>query len=316
MGDLRELGQWCPITLLPTFYEIIAKALAARLKPFMDALVEEEQRGFVAGRSIADNLFLFREAKWHVYASRQKVTFLQLDYSKAYDRMEWFYLFVVLRALGFRRNFIQWVEILCKDATARLIINGEISRALGLGKSVHQGCPLVPYLFVLAADLFLLMMKAHPDIKGLELPGDRELKAMAVADDSQVVFATTAKSLDAYAMVIRIFCLFSGMLVNWLKTIAICCPTAGITLQGLLSHVRSLQLGEAHKYLRVDHEAGGEDKCIGPQLVSKLHKKCQQLQSPFHSLAARVVIVNTPSCRLSYGTIWLCGCLRRGSIKP
>lgn len=82
------------------------------------------------------------------------------------------------------------------------------------------------------------------------------------------------------------------MLINWAKTIAICSPAPILALPGDLNCVQVLQEGEVHKYIGVEHEASGEDRCIGPQLVSKLRKKCQQIQSPFHSLAARVVLLN------------------------
>lgn len=67
----------------------------------------------------------------------------------------------------------------------------------------------------------------------------------------------------------------------------------GLQLPGELSHVRVLQLGEVQKYLGVEHEASGEDRCIGLQLVSKIRNRCQPVQSPFHSLAAQIVLLNS-----------------------
>lgn len=292
-GDLRLVEQWRPITLLPIFYKLIAKALSMRIRPFMDSWVEEEQCKFVSDRTITDNLFLFREAKWHAYASKQEVKFLQLDYSKAYDRLEWHFLHASLRQMGMGPKFCRWVEILCMEATAVVIVNGDLTRALRLLRSVRQGCPLAPYLFVLAADFFLLLVKSNTNIKGLLPPTGQELRALAVADDSQVISVTTLISLNACSWVIQIFCTISGMRINWSKTVAICSPQPCLTLPGDLHHVRVLQVGETHRYLGVEHEATGEDKCIGLQLVTKVRKRCQQLQSPFHTLAARVVILNS-----------------------
>lgn len=42
------------------------------------------------------------------------------------------------------------------------------------------------------------------------------------------------------------------------------------------------------------------DITIWAQLIEKLTKKCAQVQSPFHSLAARVVIVNS----VLMGQLW------------
>lgn len=120
----------------------------------------------MAGRTIADNLLLFLEAKWHAYATQREMTFLQLDYSKAYDRMEWHFLHIGLQKLGFGPVFCRWVRILCEDAGAEIIVNGDLTRLIKLFRSVRQGCPLAPYLFVLVTDLFLILVKANGNIKG------------------------------------------------------------------------------------------------------------------------------------------------------
>lgn len=95
-----------------------------------------------------------------------------------------------------------------------------------------------------------------------------------MADDSQLVSDTTIISLNACVVVIITFCLLSGMKVNWAKTIAICCLLPGIRLPGELQHVWVLAEGETHRYMGVEHEAAGEDRCVGAQLVTKMRKKC------------------------------------------
>lgn len=57
------------------------------------------------GRSITDNLLLFREAKWWAYHHQIPTMFLLLDFSKAYDRIEWRYVQAALKALGFSPKF-------------------------------------------------------------------------------------------------------------------------------------------------------------------------------------------------------------------
>lgn len=43
----------------------------------------------------------------------------------------------------------------------------------------------------------------------------------------------------------------------------------------------------------MESEGCAEDVSIGVQLEAKLRKTCQRVQSPFHSLAARVILVNS-----------------------
>lgn len=52
----ESILNWRPISLLTTIYKIVTKAMARRIGPFMDGRVNLEQRGFVSGRCILDNL--------------------------------------------------------------------------------------------------------------------------------------------------------------------------------------------------------------------------------------------------------------------
>lgn len=66
-GDLRIVEQWRLIIFFTLLCKLIVKGLVIRIRSYMDGWVESEQRGFVSGWTIADNLLLFREVKWYVY---------------------------------------------------------------------------------------------------------------------------------------------------------------------------------------------------------------------------------------------------------
>lgn len=138
---------WRPISLLTTFYKIIAKVLADCIAPFMDSWMFPEQRGFIRGRCILDNLMLVREAKAYVNRTKTPVVFMALDFSKAYDRVSRKFLQQCLQQYGFGSNFWCWVSILCEEAGAKVIVNGDMTQQF-----VRQGCPLAPLLFVLLTD--------------------------------------------------------------------------------------------------------------------------------------------------------------------
>lgn len=267
-GDLTSTDQWWPISLLTTLYKAIAKALALRLQGSLDQWLGLEQRGFTAGRSIVDNLLLFREAKWWAYHHHLPVVFLLLDFSKAYDRIEWKFLQATLRQLGFGCKFRRWVKILSQAANGRIVINGRLSRLFWLLRSVRQGCPLAPTLFVLATDLMVRMIKLNVHIKGLIDPVGKELKLSVFADDTLNMIMRELATLVALMAMLELFCLLSGLRINWEKTVAISCPD-NLPLPGPCSHIKVLQAGETAKYLGFPGSPNKEDV----QVAAYVHKK-------------------------------------------
>lgn len=93
-----------PISLCNVSYKLISKVLANRLKVFLPNIIDENQRAFVLGRLITDNIILSSEvfhAMRNNKARKKGIMALKLDMSKAYDRVEWDYLACVLINMRF-----------------------------------------------------------------------------------------------------------------------------------------------------------------------------------------------------------------------
>jgi hypothetical protein len=48
-----------------------------------------------------------------------------LDFEKAFDRIEWDFLFTALTKLGFSNTWVRWVHTLYHEASSTIRINGE-----------------------------------------------------------------------------------------------------------------------------------------------------------------------------------------------
>ena len=77
---------------------------------------------------------------------------LLIDYEKAYDMIEWGFIMTMLEALGLLIHYCRMVSILLFGAKATVEINGVRSEFFSLTRSIRQGCPLSPSLFVIASD--------------------------------------------------------------------------------------------------------------------------------------------------------------------
>jgi hypothetical protein len=221
-GDHAKIENWRPITLLGSMYKILAKTLAMRLQVFLPNIIRPGQTSFVEGRSIFDNTFLAQEAQDWAEESNQDPVLLLLDFEKAFDRIEWSFLFEALAKLGFCPQWIRWVSSLYGSASSAIKFNGMEGSPFPLARSVKQGCPLSPYLFILAMDVLGHMLDdPRFGVEGLGLSGDGKITDQTFVDDTALYVRGTRENMERTQKVLDIFCKASRAKINWNKSCAI-----------------------------------------------------------------------------------------------
>ncbi|CAM2106947.1 unnamed protein product [Caretta caretta] len=110
-GDLRDLRNWRPVSLLSTDYKIVAKAISLQLGSVMADVVHPDQTYTVPGRSIFDNLFLVRDLLELGRRDGLSFALLSLDQEKAFDRVDHGYLLSTLQVFGFGPQFLYALAI-------------------------------------------------------------------------------------------------------------------------------------------------------------------------------------------------------------
>lgn len=85
---------------------------------------------------------------------------LKLDMMKAFDRVSWEYLKILLHTFGFSDFFTCIILNHLSATTLVLLINGQPSSTFRPYRGVKQGDPLSPLLFILASEGFSRGLKA------------------------------------------------------------------------------------------------------------------------------------------------------------
>lgn len=125
-----------------------------------------DQTGFIQNRSPFDNV---RRLFNIIYASGRDnfpTVAVSLDAEKAFDCVEWPYLFEVMNRMNFGLTFINLVRMLYRRPRAQIQTNNDISSTISLSRSTRQGCGLSPLLFALAIEPLAIVIRSHPSIRG------------------------------------------------------------------------------------------------------------------------------------------------------
>lgn len=211
---------YCPLSLLNVDTKIFAKILA----PLMTTLVGPEQAGLVLGQSLTHNL---RTAFGVIQNTNQdtKVAAIFLDAEKAFDSMEWHFMWMVLEHMGLGPIFLRLIRTLYAFPTAS--VGSEVTTPLAISRGTRQGCLLSPLLYVLVAEPLACAMREYHSHRGIRFP-EYNLILLTCADDTLLYVRDPDQNVSPVLQEVVKFGTFSGLKINWTKSMIF--PLTPVTL--------------------------------------------------------------------------------------
>ena len=103
-GDREDIKNWRPIALTNTDSKIFSKIMASRIGIVAQRIISDSQYGFIPNRFIWDNIHLVNNI---TESKGNNGALLFLDQEKAYDRVNWSFLKLVLDTVKFPKIFIE-----------------------------------------------------------------------------------------------------------------------------------------------------------------------------------------------------------------
>uniref|UniRef100_A0A803PYN6 Reverse transcriptase domain-containing protein n=1 Tax=Cannabis sativa TaxID=3483 RepID=A0A803PYN6_CANSA len=253
----HSLKDFRPISLCTTFYKIISKTLANRLKVVLDKIISPNQSAFISGRIIFDNILLANEVV-HTINNRKngKVGWaaLKLDMSKAFDRVEWDFLQSLMYHFNFPVKFVSNIMKCLTTATISFSVNGEVCGKVFPTRGLRQGDPLSPYLFILCSEgLFALLHHSQCQgvLKGVAISRTApSLTHLLFADDSLLFCTATPSSCEALNLALHTYSQASGQLINFDKSSILFSPNTQANVRDMFMHtLRMVDKPFISKYL-------------------------------------------------------------------
>ena len=215
--DPLDCSSYRPISLLNVDFKILSKLLALRLEWVLPTIISPSQTGFISGRHSFSNLRQLFNVIYNSSPSTTQEALISMDAQKAFDMVEWNYLFYTLERFGFGEQFIAWVKLLYSSPLASIRTNCDQSEYFQLHRSTRQGCPLSPLLFAIAIEPLSIALKANPLITGITRYG-LESKVSLYADDLLLYVSNLHVSVPAALATLKSFGRISGYRLNLNKS--------------------------------------------------------------------------------------------------
>ncbi|MCO5573426.1 hypothetical protein L7F22_027197 [Adiantum nelumboides] len=196
--------------------------------------------------------------------------------------------------MGFSDAWIRGISALYRSASSSVTVGGHVGRTFQLSRSVRQGCPLAPYLFLLVAETMSDFIRAQqPALRGLLMPvaDGPDLIDQEYADDTLLFLHHSHDVLDAIQYALEVFCVASGARISWDKSYGILAGSDDIPTWGP-GDFTWLGPGETCRYLgfQVGLDVTPEQQ-FSPVMQSMRRKLCYW-STQHLSLAGRALVAN------------------------
>uniref|UniRef100_A0A8R7TCR1 Reverse transcriptase domain-containing protein n=1 Tax=Triticum urartu TaxID=4572 RepID=A0A8R7TCR1_TRIUA len=160
---------------------------------------------------------------------------------KAYDRVEWHYLAVIMSKMGFSASFVRLIMKCVSLVRFSVRVNGELLPYFTPSRGLRQGCLVSPYLFLLCAEGFTTLLNsyggAHVD-RGIRVSIHSPwINHLLFADDSLIFMQAREESAARRNDILRVYGLCSGRCVNRDKSSILFSPNTPKPVRASLKEV-------------------------------------------------------------------------------
>lgn len=146
-GDKQLLENYRPISKLCIIAKIFESIIYDYLFNEVKNIINVEQHGFMRGRSVETNLFLYTNYLLEQMNAGFQVDAVYTDFSKAFDKIDHSILIRRLADVGVHGSLLRWIASYVNNRRQSVVIGDCYSAYRKLTSGVPQGSHLGPLLF-------------------------------------------------------------------------------------------------------------------------------------------------------------------------
>lgn len=202
---------------------------------------------------------------------------LKLDFEKAFDTINWDFLWQSLENLGFGCKLIGSLKRLFHSSKISVLVNGSPTSEFKVSNGVRRGDPLSPLLFNLAVGVLNSLIKkarALGLIQGIQLGnGEEHITHLQYADDTIIFLQDDLGSVCTIKRILQSFQLLSGLKINYNKSMLYSCSQEDSKIEALFQILGCSRGSWPLNFLGDQIGLSSRKKCFWNPLLSKVKRK-------------------------------------------
>ena len=213
-GDTSLIENWRPVSVLCADYKLLSKVIVNRIKPALQSVINVNQTGALAGRTLTENLQYARNVIQNREDTNGAGAIIGLDFQKAFDRVDREHIYRILKKFNFPSNIIEYIKVLYEDSSSIFKVNNQLTHSIHLTRGIKQGCPLAALLYIVYIEPFALTLQK--ELRGIRI-GSALFKTSCYIDDIHM-FVSDEHEITSVAETIERYHQCTNSLINLSKT--------------------------------------------------------------------------------------------------
>jgi len=150
-GDIQDCNNFRGIKLLSHTMKLWERVIKRRLRK--NVSISENQFSFMPGRSTTEAIYLLRKLMGLYRDRKVDLHMVFIDLEKAYDRVPREVLWSCLEEKGVLPWYIRVIKDMYEGDRTSVRMLGGVTNDFFIGRGLHQGSALNPFLFTLVMDV-------------------------------------------------------------------------------------------------------------------------------------------------------------------
>ena len=223
--------------------------------------------------------------------------------SKAYDRVEWHYLELIMARMGFLKRWIKQLMLCVKTVSYSILVNEEPKGMITPSRGFRQGDPLSHFLFLLCTEGLhglISQVANQEEIKGYSLcKNSPRLTHILFANDSLLFCRATIQECQKILDILVVYGKCSVQQINRNKTTIF---FSKATCEDIRNQIKTalgvLEIIQYEKYLGLLSLVGRNKKASFNYIKERVWKKLQGCKEKLLSQVGRDVLIKAVVCTL------------------